>query len=208
MRSILVLYVAAFPLLALLSCKPPAADDYVARIGLEQRSGPSAPLQSPDTEEAGWVASREPGRIIYGNPGEPPLLALACVESGDTAQIAYERIVAADPDAKAILALIGNSHVTRLFVDAEKTAEGWRWRGATPAEDPALEVLTGPRQVEATVPGAGSVILNPSSLPRELINQCRALVREQDSDQIPQQGQEQSGATSREPAPDRPADPV
>lgn len=174
MRFITVPCLAALPLLLLASCKPPAADDYVTRVGLEQQSGPSEPLLSPDTEDAQWVASREPERIIYGNPGEPPLLALACIEGVDGAQIAFERIVDADPDAKAILALIGNSHVTRLFVDAEKTGDQWRWRGATRADDPALEVLTGPRQVEATVPGAGSVVLNPSSLPRELINRCRA----------------------------------
>tara|TARA_R110002072_G_scaffold15856_43_gene62996 strand:+ start:9712 stop:10299 length:588 start_codon:yes stop_codon:yes gene_type:complete len=177
MRSITLMCLAALPLLALPSCKPPAADDYVARVGLQERSGPSEPLLSPDTAEAQWVVSREPGRIIYGNPGEPPLLALACIDGPQGAQIAYERIVAADPNAKAILALIGNSHVTRLFVDAEKTRDDWRWRGATDAEDPALEVLTGPRQVEATVPGAGSVILNASSLPRELINRCRAQAR-------------------------------
>lgn len=174
MRSISVPCLAALPVFLLASCKPPAADDYVARVGLEQRSGPSVPLLSPDTEEAQWVESREPGRIIYGNPGEPPLLALACVEGPGGAQIGFERIVDADPDAKAILALIGNSHVTRLFVDAVKTSNTWRWRGAIIADDPALEVLTGPRQVEATVPGAGSVVLNPSSLPRELINRCRA----------------------------------
>ncbi len=197
MRSITVHFLAAIPLIALASCKPPAADDYVARVGLEERSGPSKPLQSPDTVDAQWAASREPGRIIYGNPGEPPLVALACVEGVDGPQIAYERIVDADPNAKAILALIGNSHVTRLFVDAEKSGDDWRWRGATDADDPALEVLTGPRQVEATVPGAGSVILNPSSLPRELINRCR------------DQGRAPSVARLSEPAePAPPADPA
>ncbi|OBX20792.1 hypothetical protein A9995_03670 [Erythrobacter sp. QSSC1-22B] len=203
MRFTLVPCLAALPLLALASCKPPAADDYVARVGLEDRSGPSAPLQSPDTKDAQWVASREPGRIIYGNPGEPPLLALACVEGAEGAQIAYERIVDADPEAKAILALIGNSHVTRLFVDAEKTGADWRWRGATDAADPALEALTGPRQVEATVPGAGSVVLNPSSLPRELINRCRAQMRDREAAPAPPEALLNEPA---EPAP--PADPV
>ncbi len=184
MRSNVVTYLVAIPFLLLASCKPPAADDYVARVGLETKSGPSKPLQSPDTEDAQWVASREPGRIIYGNPGEPPLLALACVEGAGSPQIAYERLVDADPNAKAILALIGNSHVTRLFVDAEKVGDDWRWRGATDAHDPALEVLTGPRRVEATVPGAGSVILNSSSLPRELINRCRAQGRGQPPETI------------------------
>ena len=37
-----------------------------------------------------------------------------------------------------------------------------------------MDVLTGTRQVEATVPGAGSVILNSSPLPGELVETCRA----------------------------------
>lgn len=202
MRFITAQCLAAIPVIALVSCKPPAADDYVARVGLEAKSGPSTPLLSPNTESAQWVASREPGRIIYGNPGEAPLLALACVEGVGGAQIAFERIVDADPDAKAILALIGNSHVTRLFVDAEKTGNLWRWRGATRADDPALEVLTGPRQVEATVPGAGSVTLNPSSLPRELINRCRGQIRNLEPAPEPPE------PLLSEPAePDPPADP-
>ena len=66
--------------LALLAaCKPPAADGYVERVDLAQ-AGPfaSEPLPSPDTTGALWAASDTPGRILFGLPGKPPLVALAC----------------------------------------------------------------------------------------------------------------------------------
>ena len=43
------------PLLALAACKPPASDDYVARIPIDEREAPADPIQSPDTEDAAWV---------------------------------------------------------------------------------------------------------------------------------------------------------
>ena len=46
--------------------------------------------------------------------------------------------------------------------------------GVVAADDARMDVLTGTRQVEATVPGAGSVILNSSPLPGELVETCRA----------------------------------
>ena len=169
------------PLLALAACKPPASDDYVARIPIDEREAPSDPIQSPDTEDAAWVEGqpREGAveRIIYGKPGERPLMALSCLDDEDGTRVAYERLVRADPRAQAILALIGNSHVTRLFVDSTEMGEAWIWRGASPADEPGLDALTGGRSVEATVPGAGSVILNASPLPGELIDRCRARLR-------------------------------
>ncbi len=159
--------------LCLAACNPPPAEDYAQRVDLKTRDAPSAPIDSPDTQDAVWVPSGEQ-RIVYGLPGSPPLMALACVigDRGE-ARIAYTRFAEADDDAKAILALIGNGHVARLFVDAEEDGERWIWRGSVPAGSTDLETLTGPRRIEATVPGAGSVILNPSALPGELITACR-----------------------------------
>jgi hypothetical protein len=81
----------------------------------------------------------------------------------------------ADPHAKAILALIGNGHVSRLKIDAAREGNRWLWRGSEPATSPNFEGLTGARQVEATVPGAGSLIFNPSQTPGALIDRCRSL---------------------------------
>lgn len=163
--------------LGLLACNPPAADRYVARVGMGERDAPSAPIESPDTEGAVWVPSAQgTDRLIYGIPGSPALFALECTRKKGAATIVYTRFAEADPRAKAILALIGNGYVTRLKIDATREDGDWLWRGSEPALSRNFEGLTGSRQVEATVPGAGSVILNASPLPGELIDRCRAQV--------------------------------
>lgn len=162
-------------LLLLAACKPAASDEYQVRGDVsEERDAPSAPLDSPDVEGAAWAPSERTTRLLYGKPGEPPLFSLNC----EREEIVYTRYVAADPEAKAVLALIGNGHVERLWIDAEKDGPeddaAWLWRGRIAADDPRLEVLTGQRRVEATVPGAGSLVFNPSSLPGAYITRCAA----------------------------------
>ncbi len=174
-------FAALAPLLVLSACNPPAAEDYVARVGVAERDAPSPPIASPDTKGAIWAPSAaDPQRLLYGKPGERVLFALECRDGGKGPNIAYTRFAAADPYAKAILALIGNGHVSRLKIDATRIGAAgggrWLWQGSEPAMSANFEGLTGGRQVEATVPGAGSVILNPSPLPGELIRRCRALV--------------------------------
>ena len=167
---------ALLPLIALAGCNPPAADRYVARVGVAERDAPSAPITTPDTKGAAWVASpASPERLLYGKPGQPPLFALECTGEAAAPALIYTRFAAADAYAKAILALVGNGYVTRLKIDATRSGNGWLWRGSAPASSPDFEGFTGGRQVEATVPGAGSLILNPSPLPGELISRCRSL---------------------------------
>ncbi len=160
--------------LALAACKPPASDEYTERTRIAPRAAtPSEPIRSPDTEGAVWAATDNADRLLYGKPGERPFFALECTDQGGLPLVAYTRFAKADAHAKAILALIGNGHVSRLKIDATERGDIWRWEGAVEAEDPALDVLTGTRQVEATVPGAGSLILHPSALPGELVENCR-----------------------------------
>lgn len=175
---------ALLPILVLAACKPPAADDYVerTRIGGEVQ-GPSEPIDSPDTQGAVWAPADKARRLLYGQPGERPLFAIECVGQGAVPMLAYTRFAKADPHAKAVLALIGNSHVTRLPIDAAQINDVWRWEGAAPVTDPRWDVLTGTREVEATVPGAGSVILNPSALPGALVEECRALAQPPSDDE-------------------------
>ena len=176
----------ALPLLALAACQPPASDEYVERSRIaETRSAPSNPIASPDTENAVWAEAESEQRIVYGAPGDKVLFALACETDGPP-RIVYTRHAAADADAQAILALIGNGHVSRLAVDAEQVAGGgWLWRGRMPADDPALDVLTGVNRIEATVPGAGSVILNSSGMPGRLIAECRRASERQNDSPVP-----------------------
>lgn len=187
---------ALAPLALLAACKPPASDDYVERTRIETPvEGPSEPIDSPDTEGAIWAPAERDTRLLYGKPGERPLFALECLSDGKGPEMGYTRFAKADPHAQAILALIGNGHVSRLKIDAAQVGDAWRWEGTVPASDPRLDVLTGAREVEATVPGAGSVILNPSSLPGELVERCRALDEPLSEEVLP-------------PEPSPPADPA
>ena len=185
-----------FMIAALAACQPPASDDYAgrSRVTLGDR-GASEPIASPDTAGAVWAATENPDRLLYGKPGEHPLLALECMVQGGLPLIGYTRFARADANAKAILALIGNGHVSRLKIDAAERGEVWRWEGVTEAGDPALDVFTGARGIEATVPGAGSVILNPSVLPGDLVESCRGRAADEP-------------ASALTPAPALPAGPV
>ena len=169
-------FAALLPLSLLAACNPPAAEDYVARVGLAERGAPSLPIASPDTTGANWAPSpANPQRLLYGKPGQRVMFALECSTRLAGPALTYTRFAAADAHASAILALVGNGHVSRLRIDAVRDGARWRWRGSEPATSLNFESLTGARQVEATVPGAGSLILNSSALPGELITRCRAL---------------------------------
>jgi hypothetical protein len=161
-------------LLMLAACQPPAADDYLER-GLARDDLPqaSAPIPSPDTTLAIWAPAREPRRLLFGVPGETPLLAMQCEGSGEKARLTLTRFVRADREAQAMMALIGNFHALRLPVDATWNGRAWLWQGSVPASHPDLEALTGTREVEATVPGAGTLVMAPSPLTRELVDACR-----------------------------------
>lgn len=167
------------PLIAVAACKPPATDDYVERIAInEQASGPSAPIDSPDTEGAVWGESDRAGRIIYGKPGDPPMLALACNIPADGAPtVTLTRFVSADPQAKALVAIIGNGHMARLPIDATWNGRVWLWEGTYPATSSDLGVFTGSRAIEVTIPGAGSVVVNPAQRPARLLEMCRQAAR-------------------------------
>ena len=164
-------FAAFVPVILLCACKPPASEEYHGRSAPvnKERARPAEPIASPDTKGAAWALGQS-GRLLYGKPGEAPLMALGC-EDGT---LSFTRFVRADAEAKAVLALIGNGHVERLWVDAEQDGENWLWRGSLPADDPKLEVLTGRNRVEATIPGAGSLILNASQKPAEFITACAA----------------------------------
>lgn len=175
MRRILVLV----PLAVIVACKPPASDDYVERARInEPAQGPSEPIDSPDTDGAIWAPAGEGARLLYGRPGERPFFAVECLSDGTEPMLGYTRFARADPHAKAILALIGNGHVSRLKIDAVQVGDVWRWEGDIEVDDPRVDVLTGSREIEATVPGAGSLILNRSTLPGELVERCRDLTEE------------------------------
>lgn len=162
-------------ILIVAACQPPAADNYAERGEvLDKTAHASDPLPSPDTQGAIWAAVAGQDRLLYGKPGEPPLFALTCLAGGDGFAIRFTRYSPADEGAKAFMALIGNGHVGRFKVDAVPAGKAALWQGETSVDDERLDVLTGGNAIEATIPGAGSMKLNASSLPGQLIEACSA----------------------------------
>lgn len=165
-------------LVCVASCRPPAADDYAARMDGQTEpaaNASAAQAESPDISNAIWAISGKGTRLLYGAPGERPLLVLSCEGDKTAPMLRVLRRAPADPHAKALLALIGNGHAERLPINARWNGRDWIWEGIYAASDPRLEVFSGPREVEVTLPGGGSLVLEPSPLPRALIESCAGI---------------------------------
>lgn len=167
---------AALSLALLAACRPPASEGYVQRIELgRENDGPRVEATSPEVEGAIWASSGGPERIVFGQPGKPPYLALACAGSGGKRLVEVTRFARTDPGAKGMMALIGNGHVERLKIDARDNGRGWLWQGRYAPGDTRLDALTGTRKLELTIPGAGTLKLEGSNEPAQLIELCRRL---------------------------------
>ena len=162
-------------LLLLAACKGEQEPVQAQRFSLDAaRHVPEAPIASPDTKDAAWSVTRDAQAIDFARPGAAPLLSLACDLRKTPAQLRIVRHVVARPGEKALLPVIGNGTISRFKVDATLAAGEWRWEGALPANDPSLDVFTGPRELEATLPGGGTLLIPGSRIPGEFINWCRA----------------------------------
>ena len=162
-------------LLALAACQREQEPVQAQRFSLDDaRRVPEVPVASPDIQGAGWSVSEGAQAIEFGRPGTPPLLTLACDLRKAPAQLRVIRHVLARPGEKALLPVIGNGTISRFKVDATLAAGEWRWEGALAASDPSLDVFTGPRELEATLPGGGTLLIAGSRIPGEFVNWCRA----------------------------------
>ncbi len=160
-------------LLALAACKPPPTDAAIERAAPQTKpTFASAPLPSPETESAIWAPSQKPGRLIYGVPEQPALIALECLTKDEAPLLQITRMAQADEGAEALLALVGNGALGRIEVDATEVGPNLYWQGAIDFTDRNLEPLLGPRKVTATIPGAGMVELNPSPLLGAFLQAC------------------------------------
>jgi hypothetical protein len=145
------------------------------RFSLEAvRRVPPEPLLSPDTKAAAWSVTADGQAIDFGLPGEPPMMTLACDLRTTPAHLRIIRHVVGRPGAKALFPVIGNGTISRFRLDAMLHEGEWRWEGALPASDPLLDVFVGPRELEATLPGGGSLKIAGSRIPGEFVNWCRA----------------------------------
>ena len=163
----------------LAACSPPATDQYAARDReVAQTDTVLPPIASPDTTNAVWAPTQgdaeAPERVVFGEPGTPPLFALACSENEDGPVIRLTRFNTVEDGAQALIAVIGNGHIARWKVDATPRGSRNVWEGDVPLEDEDLEMFAGPRRIEATVPGGGSLELPADPLPARLIARCIA----------------------------------
>jgi hypothetical protein len=153
----------------------PEAPTQAQRISFDQVRGRAPdPLQSPETAGASWKVSADGRAIDFGPSGGAPLLTLACNLRETPATLILVRHTPSRPGQKALLPVIGNGTISRFKVDAALSEGEWRWEGRFPATDPQLDVFTGPRELEATLPGGGTLLIGGSRIPGEFVNWCRA----------------------------------
>jgi hypothetical protein len=158
------------------------------QISLEgARRVPAPPLPSPDTRGAQWKVRGDGQAIDFGPPSGEPLLTLACALRETPARLRIVRHVAARPGQKALFPVIGNGTISRFSVNATLAEGEWRWEAVLPASDPSLDVFTGPREIEATLPGGGTLMIAGSRIPGEFVNWCRAggrVLRAEEAEQV------------------------
>lgn len=133
-------------------------------IRLDLASGKTASASMPgkiDPADGRWQTSGS--RALYGQPGKPALLELAC--TGDT--ISVSRNIASQEDAKAMLAFVGYRGILRLPV----SNDGEAWHGTLPARDPRWIAVTG-GPFYATVAGGGKVIVPAMGATAGIIASC------------------------------------
>ena len=140
----------------------------------EARAKVAEPLPSPDTAGARWTVTNDDQAIAFGRAGAAPWLTLACDLREAPATLTLIRHVAARPGQKALLPVIGNGTISRFKVDAALGGGEWRWEGEFLAGDPQFDVFTGPLELEATLPGGGTLLIGGSRIPGEFVNWCRA----------------------------------
>ncbi|BBC72238.1 conserved hypothetical protein [Altererythrobacter sp. B11] len=162
--------------LALSACREEAAAPLQPeRISLEDaRHIAENPLASPNVDGATWSVSPNGQAIHYAKTGEAPFLTLECNLRATPPQLHVIRHVTARPGEKALFPVIGNGMISRFKLDATLADGEWRWEGAEPAADPQLDVFTGARELEATLPGGGTLAIAGSRIPGEFVRWCRA----------------------------------
>jgi len=145
------------------------------RISLEDaRAKVAEPLLSPDTEGAGWTVSADQQAIAFARPGAGPFLTLACDLRKAPATLTIVRHVPTRPGQKALFPVIGNGSISRFKVDAALSEGEWRWEGDLPASDSQFDVFAGTGELEATLPGGGTLLIEGSRIPGEFVTWCRA----------------------------------
>lgn len=148
----------------------------VERIELgEVETGPGLSVSlSPDSVGAIWTISPDGKGLRFGKTPDAPYLTLFChVTDKAPPQLSLIHHAQSEPGAKALFPVIGNGIISRFPLDATLLREGWRWENRFPASSPDFDVFMGTREIQATLPGGGMLMIEPSALPREFIEWCR-----------------------------------
>lgn len=153
-----------------------AASTNVQRVVLGEThfTPPQVMMQSPVTTNASWAVDQTGQAINFGVSQDPPLMTLACRLQDAPPQMAVIRHAPARPGLSALLPVIGNGMRSRFMVDAKLSDGEWLWEATLPADDPQLDVFTGTREVTATLPGGGMLLIEGSRIPGEFVTWCRA----------------------------------
>lgn len=161
-------------LLLLAACGRPEGEAAPAAAEGQQPDAPRL-VASPESEGAKWSVSADGLGIHFGREPDKPYLTLACTVSPEQPpRLTVIRHARSDPGATALFAVLGNGIAARFRADAVLAREeGWRWEATLPAAAGEFDVFTGPRAIEATLPGAGMLHLPPGGLPREFVSWCR-----------------------------------
>ena len=131
-------------------------------------------MESPETQFATWTVAESGHAIHFANPGQPPLLTLDCDLDAEPITMAIIRHAPALPGQSALFAVMGNGHVSRLPAEPVVKDNEWRWEASLPADDKGLDLFIGPGDMRATLPGKGAIAMQPSRIPGEFVEWCRA----------------------------------
>lgn len=172
--------IGAMPVLAgllLAGCSPAVGDTGAesdrplnpVRIDLRAQQAASVTPAVVREGDAKPVWSGNGTFAAFGYPQEAPLLTIGCAAG----KLTVVRNAPADKGAQALFALIGSGGVVRLPVDARAMPGSDRlvWQGTLDGSDPAADIFTD-GSVEATLPGAGRIVLPASDFTRQVVSAC------------------------------------
>ena len=167
------LVIAALALAACDQTAPAAVEVQRVDIGEERMPMPEV-IDSPDTSDAIWTVREDGQAIRFGDEGGPPMMSLVCRRDEDPPRMLVVRHVQARPGVEALFPVLGNGTRSRFEVDAALVDGEWRYQGEFDAGDTRLDVFTGPRALEATLPAGGMLEIAGSHIPGEFVEWCRA----------------------------------
>lgn len=163
-------------LFSLAACNAAASDNAVQKFSFDDiRHHPKLVVAaSPDVTDAAWAVSGDANSLRFGRPDEAPLLTLTCeTKNKATPVIHIVRNAQGEPGAKALFPFLSNSMNARFAAETRAHGDKWLWESETPVFDPQLDVFLTGGQVEATLPGAGTLKLAASQEPARVITACR-----------------------------------